>query len=612
MLNNKKLKTLSMAMIIIILFGLYSSVPAVHADEVDDMPIVVSMGDSYSAGEGLGDYYGWKDDFKKSVKNGNEFEKLDFLAHRSKKAWAGQLKFGGKKLCDHRCTKLSGASYDKEKDGCWFFVACTGAETKDFIETKECSYNRYGLNNKVDKDNTDKQKPQLSVFKDYKIEGEVDYVTLTIGGNDLGFASIAADVVIACPILTPGIFAYNMEKAYDMLDPDNKDNLPDKLKGLYLKILKEAGEDAQLIVAGYPRLYDGASVLNKTKNLEMGIVNKAVDDFNEEISRAVKECGNKNVHFVSVADGFKDKGAYSSLINKNKEYINRVNPFHDEYDLNVFVNVKSQSKYNAYLDYIVSLMGMVSSRSMHPNKKGAEVYTKCVQSYIDEKLEPKRKKKKTTTTATTTATTTTTEVEPVQLYTELLDAYKAAFEAAAIGDYAAVGTFYEQYGIEGDPLPENAKDTYGYVLMDITGDGQDELIVGNDGYITSVFTAKEKKYYNLINGWMRQNVILLPDGKFFSSGSGGASTYQYYLWEYSPGETKEVVKEGYIYDALSVLYPEGEYDGNPSFEDDRFWFYTTDDDGDISNDKNATYAEAQSFIDRYSNGGVTLNFTPFS
>ncbi len=67
---------------------------AARADYVPNAPVVVSMGDSYSACEGVSPFYGW----------GEGYANQDWLAHRSENSWPGQLAFPGLsgKLRDHR------------------------------------------------------------------------------------------------------------------------------------------------------------------------------------------------------------------------------------------------------------------------------------------------------------------------------------------------------------------------------------------------------------------------------------------------------------------------------------------------------------------------------
>ncbi len=57
-----------------------------------DMPIVVSLGDSFSSGEGIEPYY---DQYEEEDK---KYTSEDWVAHRSTLAWPGLLEFDGAQL----------------------------------------------------------------------------------------------------------------------------------------------------------------------------------------------------------------------------------------------------------------------------------------------------------------------------------------------------------------------------------------------------------------------------------------------------------------------------------------------------------------------------------
>ena len=91
-----------------------SNVKAVESEEQKQSKskIMVSMGDSYSSGEGVPEFYDQNLTLKEKVKS------MDWLAHRSKKAWSGQLIL----------PSVGKMSDNRNKN--WFFVAASGAETK--------------------------------------------------------------------------------------------------------------------------------------------------------------------------------------------------------------------------------------------------------------------------------------------------------------------------------------------------------------------------------------------------------------------------------------------------------------------------------------------------
>ena len=83
--------------------------------------VIVSLGDSYSSGEGIEPFYGQNEkDLSKKVKN------LDWLAHRSENSWSGMLTLPG----------VNG-TMAKNRGIHWYFAAVSGATTADIITSEE-------------------------------------------------------------------------------------------------------------------------------------------------------------------------------------------------------------------------------------------------------------------------------------------------------------------------------------------------------------------------------------------------------------------------------------------------------------------------------------------
>lgn len=159
-------------------------------DESDDPIIMVSLGDSYSSGEGIEKFYGQDDETLGKICN------PDWLAHRSQNSWPGMLK-----LSDLEGTM---ASY---KDENWFFVAASGAVTDNLLYPFEKKYKKDGYKGSFFLE------PQLKVFDQFK-PNTIDYVTLTLGGNDVGFVGIiktaVKDTLFSVPYLNPSKLSDNI------------------------------------------------------------------------------------------------------------------------------------------------------------------------------------------------------------------------------------------------------------------------------------------------------------------------------------------------------------------------------------------------------------------
>lgn len=360
-----KLNKVSFAISIAVLFhALPAATLSANADNSKTDRIIVSMGDSYSSGEGIDDFY------DSDLPLGGKVQSQDWLAHRSKNSWGGQLTLPGVdgKMSDNR-------------DSHWYFVAASGATT-EHITGEQYKYYNKGFGIYTNKKELTKEgeiilesaktqyrhwklPPQKDIFEQLSIEGKkADYVTITIGGNDVGFSDIITKAASPGCIIG-GSSYWNANGFSDLIDMLQKhiqsDDITNKLIDTYKLIHKTS--DAKIIVAGYPRLLapnGGGGLFNR---LESEAINDAVKIFNMKIHRAVLQAeiddGKQGIyHFVSVEEKFNNHEAYSD---------------------DPFINpVEMPSKIQDICD------GMTSSYSMHPNEEGAEIYRSCVQAKIDE------------------------------------------------------------------------------------------------------------------------------------------------------------------------------------------------------------------------------------
>ena len=336
-LKNRILSFFTAAVIAFAGLGIVPSFSAAaSAAGVDDKPIIVSLGDSYSAGEGIEPFYGQDKPTAEKVKD------QDWLAHRSEKAWSGMLKLDGVKgtMKDNRGTN-------------WFFAAASGAETKHISGSFKKSYNYDGKKGSVKLD------PQIKIF-DSIPAGTVDYVTLTLGGNDIGFVEM-----MVAAVMKPGSLEKTITSGLEKFDSSIKA----KLKKAYKAIAKAAGSQATIIVVGYPHLLneEGFKVENipllgtVTVTAETAkAVNDSVDKLNEKTADLVDECRAEgmNICFVPVVKAFSG---------------------HEAYTKDAYIN----SAYTKAQPEDINTGSLISAYSMHPNTKGAKAYASVVQKKIN-------------------------------------------------------------------------------------------------------------------------------------------------------------------------------------------------------------------------------------
>ncbi|MBR7000732.1 MAG: hypothetical protein IKI01_09050 [Lachnospiraceae bacterium] len=312
------------------------------ASTTDDPVIIVSLGDSYSSGEGIEDFFGQDLPVNEKVQNS------DWLAHRSENAWSGMLTSNG----------FTGTASTHRNEN-WYFVAASGAKIEHLLNEQSKSYN-YG-----DETGTKMLDPQLKIFEGLNLT-ENDFITITIGGNDIGFVNILTNALN--PFSSTPIDTIISDALTDF-----DTNISEKLKSAYKEIEIVSG-GATIIVVGYPRLLNNAGFTFKTYvspfgEVELTVasdtaqkVNKGIDDFNQKISDLVYECSleGMNIEFVSVVDNFKTFEAYTE-----GEYINRLITGRQSEDL-----TGDEHSTSAY--------------SFHPNLKGATAYAAAVQAKINE------------------------------------------------------------------------------------------------------------------------------------------------------------------------------------------------------------------------------------
>lgn len=377
-------------------------VPTHSYATTDSQPIVVSLGDSYSSGEGTEDFYGHEYlDEKDYIAL---YSEDDFLAHRSTQAWAGQLEFDGVPL-------------SQRKDKGWYFLAISGAVTDTILKDgKDAKGNP--TNGKMTKEFGTKEPYKTralaaqidkldELMSSKTIDGPIDYVTMTMGGNDVGFVNIVKcavanalpdsfwfkagvkvsalagsapakfiNVLYDIPMLSEGNLNVELLKSIDTFDNDTKY----RLETTYHTIRDKVGDQAQIVIAGYPHLFpaSGSKIDVNTglffdKWLPAGFIgisaedakniNSSVDVFDEGIemivSQGIKQPAMDNISFVDVRSAFAAAG---------NDCINPVMVMPNEQDI-------KQEAPSAY--------------SVHPNAKGQKAYAAAVQKKIDE-LEAKR------------------------------------------------------------------------------------------------------------------------------------------------------------------------------------------------------------------------------
>lgn len=415
---NKRIKLTSIILTAVLVINLFSYI--CFADNTDSKKIVVSLGDSYSSGEGIEPFYGQENDLSVKVAD------PDWLAHRSEQAWSGQLSVPGiGLLSEHRNEN-------------WFFVASSGAETKHLITPQEKEYSKLSYSGKA------YIPAQLEIFE--KLDGQdPDYVTLTLGGNDVGFVETIVEAAKTDTYTNPCYLPDKLMLALDKVREGGE--IRNNIKEAYHNIANCSGSQTNIIVAGYPKLFDSdGGMYGVFSKSEAKMINSCVSIFNNVIEEIVYECVNEdgmNIYFVSVEDAFDGHGAYS-----NDEYINGVIPLWKPEDLKDFQ--------------------LFSAYSMHPNEKGARVYADCVQAKIDE-IEAK------TINGSSHAGDISNSIDNLNM--------KDVFRDFLRDNYENADRYDNGFPVHYHDAPDNSGETWmWYAIDDFDSDGQEELIVHKSFY----------------------------------------------------------------------------------------------------------------------------------
>ncbi len=311
--------------------------------------VLVALGDSYTAGEGIEPYYG------QDAPEAEKCRNPDWVGHRSEACWPGMLKLPG----------VEGVLADRRGEN-FFIAASSGARTNHLfllteeerkngmtaVQEKEC--NREGFSGKA------QIPPQLDIFDELDEKGlKADYVVLTIGGNDVDFKGVTTRALLGLAASEPG--ETDAEKGAALMEELYAGgNVRKRIKRAFQDVAARAGDQACILAAGYPSslIDDTADSVFKKENAR--VLSEACAFFCAELVSIVEECRKEGMKicYVDVSNAFKGHGAYSE-----DPYINPLTFPAKEQDLNPGE--------------------LMSSCSLHPNLKGAEAYARCVQDAID-------------------------------------------------------------------------------------------------------------------------------------------------------------------------------------------------------------------------------------
>lgn len=222
----------------ILAFGTGLLVWAPHAAQAADEVNYVVLGDSYSTGVGAGDYDTNEASCKRSS---NAYSQL----------WVKE--FSTKPVAD------------------FTFVACSGATTAD-VESQQLG----------------------------SLGPDTTMVTMTIGGNDIGFTPTITECLLTATAGDESCIASARAAGVQAAE-----SMPAKLDALYKKI-KEKAPNSQVFVMGYPHIFELGDC--STSSLS-GASREAINDATSALNNVTREAATANgFHFVDGERAFGGRG----------------------------------------------------------------------------------------------------------------------------------------------------------------------------------------------------------------------------------------------------------------------------------------------------------------
>jgi lysophospholipase L1-like esterase len=284
--------------------------------------------------------------------------------------------------------------------------ACSGAEIKDYFHANNRSANN------------PEEPAQEEAFEDNKDKDNTKLVTLTFGGNDIGFATLLGECMTNIPQGGKGLYfdilaecGGEIERAMtnvpkivhthdQLVKPFKHRRLAEKpkdkgLSELYTQLLSDAPQ-ARIMVLGYPRLYDpvqGPKPVHTPVPAPGATPNPYLDD--EECSTSITLAGHPVDTYLHSRDEQKKANAVVDELNSTiSETVSHVN-LKQNTDRLVYVNVSHAFKNGGICESegkrLVNLFipdGRLSpNQSFHPNDKGQEALAdRVVKCYSDRSL----------------------------------------------------------------------------------------------------------------------------------------------------------------------------------------------------------------------------------
>lgn len=316
---------------------------------------IVALGDSFSSGEGTSASNG-VDFFRGSDHHGSDPNSQN-ACHRSPYAWP--YKLDAPNISGSSSVGTLVAANDTRLD--FHMLACAGGETENLLpsedDTPHDEVQQYGERTQLDRN---------------FLDANTTLVTLTIGGNDVGFGPI----LNAC-ITSPGVFASPPTECKDDPAPVSENfsgtiaqmvdsrlaALPGKVT-IVLQEIRQRAQNARIILLGYPSIFEDG-----TNCVLMSAANKPWLDgvtqrLNKVLTKAAFDAG-AYVTYESPQYRFKGHNLCAEN-NALRRLVLETTPG----DANVWIQPPNASGFG------------ISAQSIHPNQFGTDLYAQAANNAL--------------------------------------------------------------------------------------------------------------------------------------------------------------------------------------------------------------------------------------
>jgi putative cell wall-binding protein len=262
---------------------------AVAFQPLDAKPadIVVSMGDSFSSGEGASSFDG-ADYFRDSDTHGSD-PQLRNACHRSRQAWSRKASVGASPAP----IGVRADTWDPSLDH--HLTACSSAQTENMLPVG-------GPKNAAGQVN-EGQYHELTQLDQGYLDENTTLVTLSIGGNDAGFADIIKTCIEAF-VLLDLCKSLKLPKDTVKLETATAHRTSTEIPASVTTVLKQIQQrapNARILLMGYPALFESGSLCALVKPADVPWLQQVTTDLSNALL-AARNAANSAAHPVIYAD----------------------------------------------------------------------------------------------------------------------------------------------------------------------------------------------------------------------------------------------------------------------------------------------------------------------